>query len=90
MIIEAVGYRHLGERPDLSVGEKIEFEFEPTNLNDPNAILIMARGYKVGWVNRLQTKAFSTWIEAGRVKAYVDRLNGTTAQPRVYIFVAVV
>lgn len=89
MIIEAAGYRHLPDRPAASAGDKAAFVSDPENPADPQAIAIEIGGKKVGWVNRLQTKAFREWVGSNRVRAEVDRVNGTPDAPRLYLYVEV-
>lgn len=88
-LTEAVGYRHLSNRPVPSTGDAIALNFEPTNPKDPDAITFSANGQLVGWVNRLQTCAFRRWMQEQRIQASVDRVNGTPEYPRLYLMIEV-
>ncbi|QDZ07268.1 hypothetical protein FPZ24_07070 [Sphingomonas panacisoli] len=89
MVIEASGYRHLAGCPLVSAGEVVSFELDPENPKDPEAVAIRTGCELVGWVNRLQTRAFRQWLADDRLSAVVDRLNGTVEAPRLYVFVSV-
>lgn len=89
LLTEAVGYRHIVGRPIPAAGDAVALDFEPTNPKDADAITYSVGGKLAGWVNRLQTTAFRRWIQEGRVRASVDRVNGTPEYPRLYVMVEV-
>ena len=91
LFIQVAGYRYhaAGIVPSLKVGDSITFREENDNRHDPNAVEVMTRGGKVGYINRLQTGALHRWLKADRVVASVERMNGTPERPRVLIFVRV-
>ncbi len=88
-LTEAVGYRHLANRPIPLPDDPVTLAFEPTNLQDPDAITFSVCGQLAGWVNRLQTCAFRHWLHEGRIRVSVDRVNGTPDHPRLYLMVHV-
>jgi HIRAN domain len=91
-VFEVAGHRHYAGKlgKPLTVGQRVNLVPEPTNKWDPNAVRIEANSEVVGYVNRLQAAAFLRWIDRGVVEAYVDRLNGNAARPRLFMFVNVI
>jgi hypothetical protein len=89
LMVEVVGHRHY--RCDLAgaLGDSVELLPEPQNQWDPNAIMVVARGQKVGYINKFQCSAFHRWIDERRVTAVIERINGTAEHPRLYIFAKV-
>jgi len=88
---EVSGYRHhRGVEMDLDVGRQLTFDFDPDNRIDPNAIKITVDGETIGYVNKCQTAAFSSWIKCDRIHATIERKNGTPSRPRLLMFVSVV
>jgi hypothetical protein len=90
-LLEVAGYRHLarGLKQALSLGQDLKFVAEPTNQWDPSAVRVEANSELIGYVNRLQASAFLRWIKDGVVEGFLERLNGSTAKPRVFMFVRV-
>lgn len=87
-VLEVAGYRHYAKKvPPIQIGQVVEVEAEPTNKWDPNAIAIKAGGAIIGYVNRLQTRAFQKWMRDGAIVCVIERLNGTSPRPRAFIFV---
>jgi hypothetical protein len=88
LLLEVAGHRYyrnlLPRRP--IVGESVEFVPEPDNIKDPNAVKVRIDEQCMGYVNRLQSNAFLRWVAQGRVTAIVERINGSTDRPRVFIF----
>ncbi|WP_109118446.1 HIRAN domain-containing protein [Azospirillum sp. TSO22-1] len=73
----------------IRAGDHVFLIPEPTNIHDDQAIQVVWKGQCVGYINRLQTEAFHRWLSSGKVQARVDRVNGTTERPRLYLFVEV-
>jgi hypothetical protein len=90
-LLEAAGYRHYadGLKEAPSVGQRMQFVAEPSNKWDPNAVRVEVSSELVGYVNRLQAGAFLDWIKRGAVEGFVERLNGSAAKPRLFMFVKV-
>lgn len=92
LVIEIAGYRHYaGQRVDTleMLGREIEFQPEPQNPMDGNAIQMLVDGRLIGYVNRLQTTPFHRWIREKRLSAVIERLNGDATRPRAFAFVKV-
>ena len=91
LLVEVVGHRHYASECDLSngMGRQVELSSEPENPKDPNAVVVMLSGQKLGYINRFQAKSFLLWLRENRVLATVERLNGEPGYPRLYIFARV-
>jgi hypothetical protein len=90
LLTEASGYRYYRELVgEPEVGESVTIEPEHDNPKDPNALRLMVRGARVGYVNRIQVPAFRRWLDEGRVQAVVERASGTPEHPRLHIFIRV-
>jgi hypothetical protein len=92
LFLEVAGFRYYSaEIPFLSgaLGEQIQLSAEPTNQQDPNAIMVLVRRSRIGYINRLQAPTFLRWMTEGRVHGFLERLNGSTNRPRAFIFVRV-
>lgn len=90
VLVEIAGYRHYMDhtRP-LQVGDQIQIAAEPENNYDPNAVATLLDGTKIGNINRLQASTFLSWLKSRTVNAVVERINGTSERPRVFLFVRV-
>ena len=89
-LMEIAGFRYTGISFDeIELGVPVEFEQEPENKFDPNAIKIVFDRKKIGYVNRGQLNAFHRWLKNGRVSAVLERKNGTPGRLLIYLFVRV-
>ncbi|MCK1573912.1 HIRAN domain-containing protein [Bradyrhizobium sp. 174] len=90
-LLEVAGYRHYAGKlaKPLSVGQPLHLTAEPSNKYDPNAVRVETGSELVGYVNRLQAPAFLRWMKDHSIGAFVDRLNGSVAKPRLLMFVDV-
>ncbi len=90
---EISGYRHNEGRlnvKDLCLGKMLSLEPEQNNQFDPNSIRIICDGHKLGYINRAQTTSFNRWLTNGRIQRVIfERENGTSSNPRAYIFVEI-
>lgn len=90
LLIEIAGYRHYKSATGaLAVGDVVQVAAEPDNEYDPGAVAIFKDGAKIGYINRLQTTAFRSWLKHLSIHAVVERINGTDERPRVFLFVQV-
>lgn len=89
VLLEVAGYRHYAGDAPAAVGEAVEILREPDNSFDPDAVELRVQGIRLGYVNRLQARAFHGWLEHASIDAWVERLNGTSERPRAFIFVRV-
>ncbi len=93
LLLPVQGYRHYQEQlplAELSEEMQAEFEAEPNNPHDPEAIKIMINGILAGYVCRGLTGSFHKWMKAGlTISAYVERINGTVQKPKIFLYVSV-
>ena len=90
LLIEVAGFRHVAKVPleTLRPGEEVQFTPETGNLHDPHAVAVLAHGQKIGYVPRQQASAFRALYNSGSLSAQIERLNGSTERPLVYLFAA--
>jgi hypothetical protein len=96
LLLLVTGYRYYQqENPydKIQVGMSAQFEFEPTNQHDPNAVRIQIPDVSMdtaGYVCRGLLPQFRKWMESGlTITATVERKNGAMEQPLIYLFVEV-
>jgi hypothetical protein len=87
------GYQHYTDElpfTALSINMPADFEVEPDNPTDPEAIKVIIDGVMAGYVCRGLTGSFHKWMQSGlTVSAYVERINGTEQVPKIYLYVSV-
>jgi hypothetical protein len=90
LMIEVAGFRHAAKVPleTLHPGEVVQFTPEPDNAHDPNALAVLVHGQKIGYVPRQQARALRALYDAGSLSAQIERLNGNSERPLVYLFAA--
>jgi hypothetical protein len=87
---EIAGYRHYHQDNGTNlIGKTLTFEVEHTNPHDPDAIMVLAEGILIGYVNRIQKEVFHQWLQHRNLRAVVERKNGRPGKPRVLMFVDV-
>jgi hypothetical protein len=89
LMLEIAGFRYYVPEEPLEVGHQVEFEAEPDNQWDPNAVQVCAGVRRIGYINRLQAVTFLKWLSSRRVSGVIERLNGNPEKPRAFIFVRV-
>jgi hypothetical protein len=58
---------------EIKVGESIEYEREPDNPFDPNAIKVLHNGHHMAYIERGQAAFISTYLDSGTAyRAYVS------------------
>lgn len=89
LVIEVAGFRHQDISPSkLSIGDEVTFAHEEYNIYDKNAVCILHRGTKIGYVPRALAPAFRISLrENVNVTAAIERVNGKPERPLVYLFV---
>jgi hypothetical protein len=77
----------------IKPGMIARFECQPKNMQDPQAIRIVIPEVSpetAGYVCRGLLPQFHIWIKSAyMIEARVERLNGTTEHPLVYLYVAI-
>jgi hypothetical protein len=72
----------------LAIGDQIVLGRDLHNSSDPFAIEACWKNQRIGYIDRVQSKSFTTWISEDRpVSAYIYRKNGTPEWPRLYLFI---
>lgn len=91
-LLEVAGFRHeTGVDIDLlTVGSFVTFRMEQDNPVDTDALAVVHRGIRIGYVNRALRGIFHRWLETYAVTASIERINGKPDRPLVYIRVRVV
>ena len=89
LMLEIAGFRYYVPEGPLEIGHHVEFEAEPGNQWDPNAVQVCAGGRRIGYINRLQAVTFLKWLSSRRVAGVIERMNGNPERPRAFIFVRV-
>lgn len=92
LIIEVAGFRHQdGVTLDgIYVGDPVVLKPEPENPHDKNAIAVYHSGKKIGFIDRAQAPSFQSWIKNKyKISVTVERINGQSDRPLIYLFVAV-
>jgi hypothetical protein len=86
--IEVAGFRHQNNISidDISVGINAVFIADPANGYNADAVSIEVNGKKIGYVNNAQCKAFNRWLKQYAINASVERMNGTSEWPLIYIY----
>ena len=92
-LLPVQGYRYYTERlpfDSITLEQKAIFQAEPENEFDPKAIKILIGGVHSGYVCRGLIESFLKWFEMGyKIDAGIERKNGTTEHPEIYLFVSV-
>ena len=90
LLLEIAGFRYYERNSPFltqAVGEQIALVHERSNQHDPNAVEVLVRGARIGYINRLQAPTFLGWMHEHRVTGVLERLNGNSDHPRAFIFV---
>lgn len=76
---------------DLREGDTVSLVKEPTNQHDSKAIKVLRQNVHIGYINRVITGDFCLWMDEARIKAIqIERINGQTERPRIFLFVEIV
>ncbi|GMU69191.1 MAG: hypothetical protein AMXMBFR37_15230 [Steroidobacteraceae bacterium] len=91
LLIEVAGFRHASEISlgALPFGDDVRFVPEPDNPRDPDAVAVMVRDQKIGYVPRQQARAVRALSGAGLLRAHIERVNGSAERPLVFVFMEV-
>ena len=72
----------------IAVDDQIVLARDMQNSFDSFAVAAYWKNQRIGYIDRVQSKTFSIWIDEGRsIMAYISRKNGTSERPRLYLFV---
>jgi hypothetical protein len=72
----------------IAVDDQIVLVRDMQNSFDSFAVEAYWKNQRIGYIDRVLSKIFCTWIDEGRsIIAYISRKNGTSERPRLYLFV---
>lgn len=89
-LMEVAGFRYNSRIniENIELNSAVTFESEPENQVDHQAIKILYKGSKIGYVPRDLLEEFHQWLESDRiVSAVIGRKNGQPERPILYLFV---
>ena len=88
-LIEVAGFRHVSGAPleKIELNSAVTFEPDINNKIDPNAISILLNGQKIGYIPRVLTSQFHTWITKGNIRGSIEKKNGSFEKPVLYLFI---
>jgi hypothetical protein len=86
-LLEVAGFCYQGVKVEtLRIGCAVTLVQEPENPFDGGAIRVEFSGKCIGYINRLQCPVVLDWLGRAQVDAVLERINGTTEHPAVYLF----
>ena len=93
LLLPVQGYRYYLDNfsyASMQEGLKVNFEAEPDNPEDPQAIKILINSCLIGYVCRGLLDPFHSWMTKNyQITATVERINGTSDNPKIFVFVEV-
>jgi len=92
LLTEVAGFRYYeGMNMQLAVDMNATLQPEPGNAYDPQAIVVLINGKKVGYVGRGLLDTFHRWLNSrSSITAVIEKMNGRPERPSIMLFVAVV
>ena len=90
-LTEVAGLRHVfnGDISLISVGDPVLFVADQDNALDSDALAIVCKGDKIGYVNRALKDTVRYWLDRHQVNASIYRLNGKPERPLAYVKICV-
>jgi hypothetical protein len=90
-LTEVAGLRHVfnGDISLISVGDPVFFVADKDNAIDADALAVVCKGDKIGYVNRALKNNVWYWLDHHQVTASIYRLNGKPAHPLVTVKISV-
>lgn len=73
----------------IEIGSKVQFEHEPDNLKDKNAIAVFCNGMKIGNVNRVLSTEIRRLLENKQLNGFVSKLIPDDERPLIYVLIKV-
>lgn len=92
LIVEVAGTRYQTNvrLENVSVGDIVELIPEPTNTFDPHAVKVEhSSGGHLGYIPRPFCEMLRQWMDAGKLSASIQKLNGRPDRRLVYLFISV-
>lgn len=82
-------YQPFGDSCPARPGDRLHLRREPGNAYDPQAIEILWGEERLGYVNRIQAPVVGYWLANRSVRAIVQRVNGRSGNPKIYVLLQV-
>ena len=92
LMTEVAGFRHYVAQlhSELKVGDTVSLAIEFNDVVGESAVRVVYGDQLVGYINRGLKDTFIDWITNNRlVNAFVEKVNGTSHRPALYIFVQI-
>lgn len=90
LVFEIAGFRHEDRSlAKIAVGDVMTLRPDPDNYHDPAAVCVLVGETVIGYVNRLQAKTVSAWLQTRATQGWIARLNGRPTAPRAFGFLQV-
>lgn len=87
LVLEVTGFRHRRPHPSLlHEGMPLSLVAEPENPHDADAVRVDASGTTIGYVNRLQARTVSAWLQTRVMSCWLVRRNGRPDSPVAFAF----
>ncbi len=90
---EIAGFRHNGKlhypEPKVLQDKEISFELDDSNAYDKSAIKVMLDGKNLGYVPKGLNTLIRNILQAKKISAVIERINGTLERPSVLVFCTV-
>ena len=89
VLMEVAGFRHVSVQPveNIVLGAPAALVPEHDNPHDVTAVAVEIGGERVGYVPRQQAPALRQLLATLDIQARVERVNGRSGRPLVYLYV---
>lgn len=88
LVIEVAGAQYYLPPSDLPPdGDEVNFEFEPDNIHDINAVAILWKGTKIGYIGKSAAAGFAILTNKMKIKGFI--LKTSLRQDRVQVMILV-
>tara|TARA_R110002094_G_scaffold221486_2_gene196340 strand:+ start:329 stop:1018 length:690 start_codon:yes stop_codon:yes gene_type:complete len=90
-VLEVAGTRYQKELDidAVQAGDAARLQEELDNDHDSNAIAVMHRGVRIGYVNKVLCEYLKPKVRSGSVLATIARKNGSSDRPLIYLIISI-
>jgi len=90
-VMELAGTRHVLQGPleHLHAGDPVSIQHDPTNPVEPDALVVLHQGRRIGFVNRALKSMFHRWMRRADLTTVIERQNGKPSRPLIYVRISV-
>lgn len=82
-------YLSANNMKSIEIGSKVQFEHEPNNPKDKNAIAVFCNGMQIGNVNRVVASEIRRLLENKQLSGVVSKLIPDDERPLIYVLIKV-